>query len=124
LAPALAIKAVQQAGIKGPVLNSYETGGYLIYIGIAPFIDGRNDVYGDGFLKRYIDALELRSGDDLQKILDQYKISWTLLTPGSSAVAMLDHMPQWRRLYADKTAVVHIYTGQAEVASGTTGTTK
>ena len=31
LAPALAIKAVQQAGIKGPVLNSYETGGYLIY---------------------------------------------------------------------------------------------
>lgn len=124
LAPELAIKAVQQAGIKGPVLNSYETGGYLIYIGIAPFIDGRNDVYGDSFLKRYIEALELRSGDDLQKILDQYKITWTLLTPGSSAVAMLDHLPQWRRLYADKVAVVHIYTGQTEIASGTKGTTR
>jgi hypothetical protein len=124
LAPALAIKAVQHAGIKGPVLNSYETGGYLIYMGIAPFIDGRNDVYGDAFLKRYIEALELRSGDDLQKVLDQYKIAWTLLTPGSSAVAMLDHMPQWRRLYADKTAVVHIYTGRPDVASGTTGTTE
>lgn len=120
LAPTLAIKAVQQAGIKGPVLNSYETGGYLIYIGIAPFIDGRNDVYGDSFLKRHIEALELRSSDDLQKILDEYKISWTLLMPGSSAVAVLDHLPQWRRLYTDKAAVVHVYTGQ-NVATGATG---
>lgn len=120
LAPALAIKAVQQAGVKGPVLNSYETGGYLIYIGIAPFMDGRNDVYGDIFLKRYLEALELRSGDELRKILADFKISWTLLTPGSAAVAMLDQLPQWRRLYADKTAVVHVYTGP-EVASGTTG---
>lgn len=125
LAPALAIKAVQQAGIKGPVLNSYETGGYLIYIGIAPFIDGRNDVYGDKFLKRYVEALELKSGDDLRKILDEYKITWTLLIPGSSAIAILDGLPQWRRLYSDRAAVVHVYTGQKEeVASKATGTTK
>lgn len=122
-APALAVKAVQQAGVKGPVLNSYDTGGYLIYMGIAPFIDGRNDVYGDSFLKRYIEALELRSGDDLRKMLDQYKITWTLLNPESSAVAMLDHLPQWRRLYTDKTAVVHVHVGP-EVASGTTGASK
>lgn len=116
-APALAVKAVQQAGIQGPVLNSYETGGYLIYMGIAPFIDGRNDVYGDIFLKRYVEALELRSGNDLQKILDEYRITWTLLIPGSSAVALLDSLPQWRRLYSDNAAVVHVYAGKPDAAS-------
>jgi hypothetical protein len=123
-APALAIKAVKEAGIEGSVLNSYETGGYLIYTGIAPFIDGRNDVYGDSFLKRYIDALELRSSDDLQKILDEYKISWTLLMPGSPAVAMFDRLPQWRRLYADKAAVVHVYTGHPQASSGAAAAVK
>ena len=123
-APALALEAVQKAGIKGPVLNSYETGGYLIYRGIAPFMDGRNDVYGDKFLRQYMDALELRSVDDLPKLLQQYRISWTLLTPGSPAVAMLDHLPQWRRLYADKAAVVHVFTGQPGLASAVPGSAK
>jgi hypothetical protein len=48
-----------------------------------------------------------------------------LLIPGSSAIAILDGLPQWRRLYSDRAAVVHVYTGQKEeVASKATGTTK
>jgi hypothetical protein len=110
--PALAIRAVQDAGITGPVLNNYNWGGYLIYAGIPVFIDGRADMYGDAFLMEYVDALALKKGrDGLQKLLDKYGVTWTLLQPESSAVAMLDHLPQWRRLYADKTAVVHVKTG-------------
>lgn len=106
VAPALAVNAVQRAGIKGPVLNSYESGGYLIYTGIRPFIDGRNDVYGDDFLKQYIEALELKAS--LPAFLAEHKIAWTLLTPDTPAVAMLDHLSHWRRIYADKSAVVHV----------------
>lgn len=108
VAPARAVKAAQEAGIKGPVLNSYESGGYLIYRGIPPYIDGRNDVYGDAFLKRYLEALELKTSDSLAGILSEHRIAWTLLNPGTSAVAMLDRMPQWRRIYADEGAVVHV----------------
>lgn len=105
--PARAVEAVRNAGIKGPVLNNYNWGGYLIYSGIPVFIDGRADMYGDAFVKEYVEALALRKADSLQKVLDKYQITWTLLQPDTSAVSMLDHMPEWRRAYADQTAVVH-----------------
>lgn len=107
-APALAIQAARDAGIRGPVLNNYRWGGYLIYMGIPPFIDGRADMYKDAFLKEYLDAFALTTPDGLEKLLSKYKIEWTILTPNSASVALLDHLPGWRRLYADKTAVVHV----------------
>lgn len=111
-APTLAIKAVQEVGLRGPVLNEYGWGGHLIYANIAPFIDGRADIYGDDFLKIYIEAIGLKESDGLEKLLAQYKIEWTLLPPGSPAIALLDHLSEWRRLYADKTAVVHVKAGK------------
>jgi len=108
IAPTLALKAVQKANIKGPVLNSYDWGGYLIYAGVPPFIDGRTDVYGDDFFRKYVEALQLKSFDGLPKLIAQHKIAWTLLTPDSAAVSMLDTLPGWRRLYSDKDAVVHV----------------
>lgn len=113
VAPVLALKAVRQAGITGAVLNSYGSGGYLIYAGIAPFIDGRADMYRDLF-KQFLDATELRTSDSLQKLLEKHQIAWTLLEPESSAVAMLDQLPQWSRLYADKSFVVHVKAGARE----------
>jgi hypothetical protein len=110
VAPVLALKAVEQARITGPVLNSYSSGGYLIYAGIAPFIDGRADMYRELF-KQYVDAMESRTPDSLHKLLDKYQIAWTLLEPESSAVASLDRLPQWSRLYADKRYVVHVKAG-------------
>lgn len=107
-APIHAIEAAQEAGIKGAVLNSYHWGGYLIYRGIPPFIDGRADMYGDDFIREYVEALALTRTDGLDKLVSKYKIGWTLLPPDSPAVALLDHLPDWRRLYADKTAVVHV----------------
>lgn len=107
VAPLRAVEAVRKAGVHGNVLNSYSSGGYLIYLGIPVFIDGRADMYGEKHVKQYIEALELRSSDGLQVLLDQYRIGWTLLEPKNSAVALLDHLPGWRRIYADETAVVH-----------------
>jgi hypothetical protein len=116
-APTPAIKAAQAEGLHGPVLNEYGWGGHLIYANIAPFIDGRADIYGDDFLKIYIEALGLKETDGLEHLLARYKIEWTLLPAGSPAVSLLDHLPQWRRLYADKTAVVHVKNQSSRVAT-------
>lgn len=120
-APDRAIRTAQDARIKGPVLNDYGWGGYLVYLGIPPFIDGRADMYRDAFLREYIEALALKETDGLIKLLQKYEIEWTLLPPGSPAVTMLDFRPEWRRLYADKTAVVHIRdVNQGSIAENTT----
>lgn len=107
ISPAGALQAAQKAHLTGPVLNEYSFGGYLVYAGIPPFIDGRADMYGDAFMKEYFDAIKLTTSDGLQKLLQKYHIEWTLLPPESAAVALLDHLPEWHRLYADKVAVVH-----------------
>lgn len=112
MAPVAAVQAAQEAGVKGQVLNGYEWGGYLIFKGIAPFIDGRSDMYRDTFIKDYVAALELHTTDGFETLLEKYKIGWTLLPPQVAAVALLDHLPGWRRIYADETAVVHARTTQ------------
>jgi len=104
--PAAAIAAAAAHHIEGPVLNDYGFGGYLIFSGRRPFIDGRAELYGDAFIRRYSEAVLLTS-DDLPEILRQYRIAWTLLEPSRPAVRLLDRLPGWRRLYADEVAVVH-----------------
>lgn len=111
VAPKEALKAAMDARVQGPVLNLYAWGGYLIYAGVPPFIDGRADMYGDAFFKEYVSAVEPKSAGALQKLLDKHRVTWTLLPPESPAVALLDVAPSWRRLYGDNTAVVHIRIG-------------
>jgi len=102
LAPTAAIAAAAQQHVEGPVFNDYGFGNYLIYAGIAPFIDGRADMYGDDFLRRS------RNLAALPALLAEYRIGWTLLRPENPHVALLDHLAGWRRLYTDKVAVVHV----------------
>jgi hypothetical protein len=106
-APAAALDAVEEAHITGPVLNDYNFGDYLIFEGVKTFIDGRADLFGDPFIKRYYEAVHGQS-DELPDILKQYHVTWTILTTGSRAVALMDHMAGWHRLYGDTTAVVHV----------------
>jgi hypothetical protein len=109
ISPAAAVEAASSAGAAGsPVLNDYNFGGYLIWRGIPPFIDGRVDMYGEAFVSAYLDAVSLRRPGALDGLLTRHRIGWTLLDPGSPAVALLDRMPGWRRLYTDAIAVVHI----------------
>ncbi len=101
--------AVAQANLTkaGPVLNDYAFGGYLIFAGIPTFIDGRGELYGGPFIERYNRALALIDLGDFLKLLDEYRIGATLLAPSTPAVAMLDRLPQWQRVYSDDVAVVH-----------------
>ena len=103
--PAAAVAAAKAANLRGPVFNSYAFGGYLIFAGIPPFIDGRADIYGDDFVRRYADVAQLPA------LLAQYKITWALLTSTDPHIALLDHLPGWRRIYGDKIAVLYVRQG-------------
>lgn len=104
-APAAALAAVAQHHVAGRVFNDMQFGSYLMFSGIAPFIDGRVELYGDAFLQRYAGVGELPA------LLERYDIDWTLLAPRNPRLALLDRLPGWRRLYADSTAVVHVREG-------------
>lgn len=106
--PTLPIAAVDRtpAALRAqPVLNDYGMGGYLIFRGVRPFIDGRTDMYGDAFNMRYDAAVAGRAA--LEATLAEHHVAWTLFRPGSAAVRLMDGEPGWRRLYADPYAVVH-----------------
>jgi hypothetical protein len=91
----------------GPILNDYDFGAYLDFIGIPAFIDGRTELYGAAFTLRYDRALRLQKLPDFLALLDDYHIQTTLLAPNTPAVALLDRLPDWQRIYADDVAVVH-----------------
>jgi hypothetical protein len=107
IAPVPAIRAAQQAGLHGTVLNAYEWGGYLMFLGTAPFIDGRSDLYRDAFIEQYLTAIGLRRDNGLEELLEKHKVAWTLLPPSLPAVALLDRLPGWRRVYQDEVSVIH-----------------
>ena len=104
--PRAALEHLPPALAAAPVLNNYDFGGYLIFRGLRPYIDGRADMYGDAFMADYLDLLLRR--DKLERALHDHAIAWTLFKPGDDVVAQLDAQPGWRRLYADAVAVVHV----------------
>ncbi len=104
--PASAVAAARGLKLDGPVFNEEAFGGYLIFSGVKVFIDGRMEMYGDDFLSRYLNA-ESGHQPALADLLDRYHIAWTLLPPDSVAAQELDRDPGWKRVYADKIAVIH-----------------
>jgi hypothetical protein len=107
ITPSAALAAARQAGASGRVLNDEHFGGYLVFCDVPVFIDGRIELYGDDFLKRYV---ALCCGDDpaaLAAALDRDNVAWTMLPPEDRAAGVLDRLPGWRRVYADRFAVVH-----------------
>jgi hypothetical protein len=108
VSPTSALNHVPMELRREPVLNSYEFGGYLIFRNIRPFIDGRADMYGDDFLADYLVAL---TPDQVafERIVKKYGIRWAILSANSTALHMVDALPQWRRLYADRIAVVYVH---------------
>ena len=118
-APISALAAVPPELRAKPALNDYGFGGYLIFAHVRPFIDGRAELYGDAMLSLYG---KLKAGDPvaIDSTLERYAIAWTIFPPDSKIVAILDRTPGWRRLYADRTAVVEA-RGAAPEGAGLRG---
>ncbi|UTP38821.1 hypothetical protein M9M90_16570 [Phenylobacterium sp. LH3H17] len=120
--PISALAAVPPDLARRPVFNEYGFGGYLIFMGVRPFIDGRADMYGDTFMHLY-SSLTRPDAAALRAELEARDVDWTILQPTNPAVAVLDELPGWRRLHADRIAVVHvrISPGASNFAPGAGG---
>jgi hypothetical protein len=105
--PAKAVDVLQQRKAER-IFSTSPFGGYLVSRDIKAFIDGRAELYGEQFVIDYFDAVTAKDVETLLRLLDTYKIDATLLTPTLPATKVLDHLPGWKRLYADDIAVVHV----------------
>ncbi|MGH7092234.1 MAG: hypothetical protein ACREFB_01700 [Stellaceae bacterium] len=103
--PRAALAAARAAEVDGPVFNSEAFGGYLDFIGMPSFIDGRAELFGNSFLADDV-AAERGDAAALTRLLVHYRIGWALLVPQAGAVAVFDRLPGWRQIYADRFAVV------------------
>lgn len=106
-APVAAVAELKQLNV-ARVFNDYDFGGYLIASGVAPFIDGRTDIYGEKFFVDHNAASGLMQPENLFRLLEQYRIDATLMRTQSAATKLLDHIDGWQKVYADDIATIHV----------------
>jgi hypothetical protein len=105
--PAGAVRFIQAQKPAGPLFNSYNWGGYLIFKlwpDYLVYIDGRTDLYDDAFIRRYLDVMV--ANDGWQQILDDDGINLVLIENNSVLDKFLRISPAWQEVYRDKMAVI------------------
>lgn len=107
ITPVEAIAALKKQNAQR-VFNDYGFGGYMIASGVAPFIDGRTELYGTRMMLSHDRAVSLSEPAELFALLDKYKIDATLLSVATPAAKLLDRTEGWQRLFIDDVAVVHV----------------
>ena len=106
-APVAAVAELRKLHVER-VFNDYDFGGYLIASGVAPFIDGRTELYGEKFFVDHNAASGLMEPENLFRLLEQYRIEATLMRTQSAATKLLDHIDGWQKIYADDIATIHV----------------
>jgi len=84
-------------------------GGYLIYRSegrLKVFFDGRSDLYGAEFLKRYSRLVQARPG--WQEYWNSFHFTHALLSPDTPLRGALEQAG-WRPVYQDKTAILLVF---------------
>ena len=107
--PAKALAALKERKAER-ILNGYEFGGYMIAQGVAPFIDGRAELYGEKFVIGHHRAVSLQDVDILFRLLDVYKIDAALFNPTTPAAQLLDGLSGWQKIYADESSAAYVRT--------------
>jgi len=104
--PTGAVEYLQQENMPGPLFNSYNWGGYVVwalYPDYLSFVDGRTDLFDDEILGDYLKAW--RADPGWEEVLETWGIRLALLEPGAPLVGELQDRG-WQQLYADEQSVV------------------
>jgi hypothetical protein len=104
--PVGAVEYIKRAGLRGPMLNEYVFGGYLIWALPAEpvFIDGRGDLFEwAGVFKEY--GRWYTVSEDPRKLLDRYGIRFCVLSP-DAGIAQVMPLLGWKNVYSDEVAVI------------------
>ena len=107
--PAEAVEYLRTNQPQGPLLNSYNWGGYVLwslYPEYLSFVDGRTDLFDDAILEEYLDAW--RGDDGWQEVLGKWGIR-TVLIETDSPLARELLREGWTAVHEDEQATV--FTG-------------
>ena len=93
--------------------NEYSWGGYLIWRGIPVFIDGRADMYRDGFFLKYLNTYYMQ--EHWQDLLKQYEVDYILL-PAQHPLSQLTELSgDWVQVYNDGIAFIALRSKYVEL---------
>lgn len=112
--PVEASSYLERASLPDRMFNSDNWGGYLIYR-LYPrhrvFIDGRQDMYGEGFVRAYWDTA--RGGRGWEKSLARHRVEWVIWPADEPLSALLAESRSWELLYQDRTARIFMRRKEA-----------
>jgi len=98
---------VEEHHLPGPIFNSYDNGGYLLwrlYPRYRVYIDGRTDLYGNDFMQNYLGIY--RGEVDPQPEFDRFRVGTVLVEPMSPLATTLRHRSGWKALLEDGNAII------------------
>jgi hypothetical protein len=105
--PANALKLFQNPASAERVFTSDSWGGYMIYR-LYPrtrvFFDGRSDMYGEAFVKKYSNLINVQPG--WEQTLATYGVDTVLLPVDAPLTGALKESQRWRPTYDDGIAIV------------------
>jgi hypothetical protein len=105
--PVAAVDFIREQGLaEQRVFNNYDWGGFLVWRGVPVFVDGRADVYGDEFLRLYLQTLLIQPG--WQQPLDTYAVDYVLIGQATPLGVLLTESEQWREIYQDDLAQIFV----------------
>lgn len=99
--------AYLQSHPPGPLFNSYDWGGYLIfrlYPQTRVCIDGRADLYGDAVMREFFQSYFMT--DNWQHALTEWNVATVLVPPDAPLASGLRIASGWSVQYEDSTAVI------------------
>jgi tetratricopeptide (TPR) repeat protein len=103
-------------GVTGHFFNDFNSGAYLLgrtYPDIRVFIDGRTELYGGTFFRKYRDIFEHGNTALFEKAVDKFQISGVFLNSSRQFIpkGILSYLyahPDWRMVYFDYDAVIFL----------------
>ena len=105
--PTAAVAAMAEQGLPGPIFNSYDFGGYLIWAlpDRPTFVDGRTDLYPVELFGDYV-TVE-RGGPEALAVLNRYGVRTAIVRAHTPASDVLAAAPDWRVVHVDDVAAVY-----------------
>jgi hypothetical protein len=106
--PVAAVQYLDSHVVPGPMYNSYNFGGYLVFARGPEhpvFIDGRADLYEHGdVLSDVVQLVNLKPGS--LAVLEKYEIQSCLLSRYDTVATVLAMLPEWQKVYADDNSIL------------------
>ena len=115
--PIKAVEYMKENGVDGPTFTEPNMwGGYLIWAmpSNPVYIDGRIDMYGDQFVREYIDIS--RGTVAWEEPFARHRVKNVLVRPKSHLALSLQESGEWQELYEDEMTVVFSRRSDQSVA--------